>query len=93
MKVEYFLTIFRTNYFTERVYEWRKNLSDRWKKNLKEIRGSWIFEKVWLKAAKSVSEKWILLKFVRETRTKPPYLPSKVVHLVLRSYTRRRKDL
>ena len=37
-----------------------------------------ICEKVWLKAAKSVSGKWILLKFVRETRTKSPYLPSKV---------------
>ena len=28
--------------------------------------------------AKRVSGKWILLKFVRETRTKSPYLPSKV---------------
>ena len=37
----------------------------------------------WLKAAKSVSGKWILLKFVRETRTKSPYLPSKVTLLQL----------
>ena len=81
MKVEYFL-----NDTQDQLLHWEglcvthnkgKNLSDRWKKKLKEIRGSWIFKKVWLKAAKSVSEKWILLEFVRETRTKPPYLPSK----------------
>ena len=35
-------------------------------------------KKVWLKAATSVSGKGILLKFVRETRTKSPYLPYKV---------------
>ena len=90
MKVEYFLND------TQDQLLHREGLGvthNKGKKTLKEIRGSWIFEKVWLKAAKSVSEKWILLKFVRETRTKPPYLPSKVVHLVLRSYTRRRNDL
>ena len=80
-KLNIFWTILRTNYFTERVYAWRITkakiyLTDE-KKKLKEIRGSWIFKKVWLKAAKSVGEKWILLEFVRETRTKPPYLPSK----------------
>ena len=48
------------------------------KKKLKDIRDSWIFEKVRVKATKSVSGKGILLKFVRETRTKSPYLPSKV---------------
>ena len=81
----FFLAILRINYFTEggeglRVTRNKgKKISDRWKKNkLKEIRDSWICEKVWLKAAKSVSGKWILLKFVRETRKKSPYLPSKV---------------
>ena len=63
-----------------------KYLTDKEKK-LKEIRDSWICEKVWLKAAKSVSGKWILLKFVRETRTKNPLPPVQsffgaVVHLV-----------
>ena len=32
----------------------------------------------WKTTAKSVSGKWILLKFVRETWTKSPHLPSKV---------------
>ena len=65
----------------ERVYARRTTKENKiWqiKKKLKETRDSSICEKVWLKAAKSVSGKWILLKFVRETGTKSPYLPSKV---------------
>ena len=65
----------------ERVCAWRvTNENKVWqmKKKLKEIRDSWICEKICLKAVKSVSGKWILLKFVRETWTKSPYLPSKV---------------
>ena len=62
------------------------------KDNYKEIRDSCIFEKLWLKAAKSIRSKRILLKFVSKTGTTPsPYLPSKVtlrqllisLHLVL----------
>ena len=48
-------------------------------KQLKQIRDSWICEKLWLKAAKSVTGKWILLKFVREARTKPPTSPPKLL--------------
>ena len=49
------------------------------KDNYKEIRDSCIFEKLWLKAAKSIRSKRILLKFVSKTGTTPsPYLPSKV---------------
>ena len=64
----------------------------RMKNNYKEIRDSFIYEKVWLKAAKNIRSKRILLKFVSETGTNPsPYLPSKVTlpqllispHLVL----------
>ena len=49
------------------------------KDNYKEIRDSCIFEKLCLKAAKSIRSKRILLKFVSKTGTTPsPYLPSKV---------------
>ena len=61
------------------------------KNNYKEIRNSWIYEKVWLKAAKSISGKWILLNSCAWNATPPPHLPSKVtvsqllisLHLVL----------
>ena len=99
----FFSTILRTNYFTEggeglcMTRNKGKNLSDRWKKELKDIRDSWIFEKVRLKAAKRVSGKRIVLKFVRETRTKSPYLPSKVTLAQLFTsfcaVTKRRNDL
>ena len=56
-----------------------------------------LFYKVWLKAAKIVSLKCILLKFVCETRTKSPYLPSKVTLLQLFTSfsvaTKKRNDL
>ena len=67
---------------------WRAFMHEAWqrqkfiwqtKKTMK--RHSWFMKflkEVRLKAAKSVSGKWILLRFRRETRTKSPYLPSKV---------------
>ena len=85
----------------EKVYAWRVTkakiyLTDE-KKELKDIRDSWIFQKVRLKAAKSVSGKWISLKFVRETGTKSLYLSSKVTlaQLFTSFYvvTKRRNDL
>ena len=101
-----FWTILWTDYFTEGVKglcmtrNKCKNLCDTWKK--KEISDSWIYEKVWLKAAKSVSGKWILLKFVRETWTKSPHLPCKVtlaqlfvasIWINLRSSSKRETDV
>ena len=66
----------------QRVYSWhvtRPKICVTGEKQLKDIRDSWIYEKVWLKAAKSISGTWILLKFERETLTQPPYLPSKLL--------------
>ena len=104
MKVEYFFERYSgpiTSPRVERVYAWRVTmaiyLAAKKKRKLKEIFDSWFFEKVWLKAAKSVSGKWTLLKFVRETRTKSPYLRSKVtLPQLLTSFcvvTKRRNDL
>ena len=77
-----------------RVYVWHVTKAKIYvtgKKQLEDIRDSWIYEKVRLKVAKSISGTWILLAFEREMRTQPPYLPSKgtlpqlsiSVHLVL----------
>ena len=85
-----FWSILGTDYFAEggkglcMTRNECKNLCATWKK--KEISDSWIYEKLWLKAAKSVSGKWVLLKFVRETRTKSPHLPSKVTQLSVASF-------
>ena len=66
------------------------------KDNYKEIRDSCIFEKLWLKAAKSIRSKRNLLKFVSKTGSTPsPYLPSEVtlrqllisLHLVLNNFS------
>ena len=42
---------------------------------VQDIRDSWIYEKVWLKAAKSISGKWILLKSCAFNAPPPPPLP------------------
>ena len=55
-----------------RVYAWhvtKAKLCVTGEKQLKDIRDSWIHETVWIKTAKNISGTWILLKFVRETRT------------------------
>ena len=55
MKVEYFLNDTQDQLLHREglcvTHNKGRNFSDRWKQKLKEIRGSWIFEKVWLKAA------------------------------------------
>ena len=45
------------------------------KNNYKEIRDSSIYEKVWLKAAKSISGKWILLNSCAWNANPPPLPP------------------
>ena len=98
MKVEYFFERYSgpiTSPRVERVYARRVTkakvyLTD--KRKLKYIRDSRIVKKVRLEAAKSVSGKSILLKFVRETRTKSPY-PSRPKLLCGRSCSPRFAEL
>ena len=60
----------------ERAYAWhvtKAKMCVTGEKQLKHIRDSWIYEKVWLKTDKSIGETWIVLKFPYLN-----YLPSKV---------------